>query len=131
MTSIKDPEKTLVLDRELSALLAKGAIEAVDPLSHLRGFYSTYFNMKKKSGKFRPIFDLRGLNRFMKVIHFHMLTTEDVLRTVAHGEWFTSIKPKDAYFHVPIAQQHRQFLRFTYRGRHWQFRMLPLGILSP
>lgn len=49
MTSINDPEKALVLDRELSALLAKGAIEAVDPLSHLRGFYSTYFLMKNKS----------------------------------------------------------------------------------
>ncbi|XP_028302770.1 LOW QUALITY PROTEIN: uncharacterized protein LOC114463422 [Gouania willdenowi] len=132
MTSISDPAKVLALDQELSALLAKGAIEPVDPGSDHRGFYSTYFLVKKKTGGFRPILDLRGLNKFLKVIPFHMLTTADVLRTVAHGDWFTSIDLKDAYFHVPIAQQHRQFLRFAYRGRRWQFRVLPFGLsLTP
>ena len=106
------PAKALAMDQELSILLAKGAIEPVDPLSRPRGYYSTYFLATKKTGGFRPILDLRGLNKFMKVIPFHMLTTADV--------------------HVPIAQQHRQFLRFAYRGGHWQFRVLPFGLsLSP
>lgn len=35
---------------------------------------------------------------------------------------------KDAYFHVPIVRQPRQFLRFAYRGQHWQFRVLPFGL---
>lgn len=39
MTIIKDPVKALALGHEVSALLAKGAIEAVDPLAHPRGFY--------------------------------------------------------------------------------------------
>ena len=132
MTIIGDPAKALALDQELSTLLAKGAIEAVDPLSHPRGFYSTYFLVAKKTGGFRPVLDLRGLNRYLKVMPFHMLTTADVLQSVAHREWFTSIDLRDAYFHVPIARQHRQFLRFAYRGHHWQFRVLPFGLsLSP
>lgn len=132
MTIIRDPAKALALDQELSTLLAKGAIEPVDPQEHPRGFYSTYFLVEKKTGGFRPVLDLRGLNKFLKVIPFRMLTTTDVLQSIDHGEWFTSVDLKDAYFHVPIAQQHRQFLRFAYRGRCWQFRVLPFGLsLSP
>lgn len=132
MTVISDPVKALALDQELSALLAKGAIEAVDPLLQPRGYYSTYFLVPKKTGGFRPILDLRGLNRYMKVLPFHMLTTAEVLQTAAEGEWFTTVDLTDAYFHVPIAPQHRRFLRFAYRHRHWQFRVLPFGLsLAP
>ncbi|XP_062372037.1 uncharacterized protein LOC134059609 [Sardina pilchardus] len=132
MTIIRDPAKAQALTQELSALLDKGAIEPVDPLLQPGGFYSTYFLVPKKDGGLRPILDLRGLNRFLKVFRFHMLTTAEVLRTVARGEWFTSVDLKDAYFHVPIAPHHRQFLRFAFQGRHFQFRVLPFGLsLSP
>jgi hypothetical protein len=76
----------------------------------------------KKDGGFRPILDLRGLNQFLKVLPFHMLTTSDIRRVVARG----------AYFHVPIVSHHQCFLRFAFRGRHFQFRVLPFGLfLSP
>ncbi len=39
---------------------------------------------------------------------------------------------KDAYFHVSILLQHRQFLWFAFEGRAWQYRVLPFGLsLSP
>ena len=47
-----DPAEALALDQELSTLLAKGAIEPVDPLLHPREFYSRYFLIKKKDGRF-------------------------------------------------------------------------------
>ena len=132
MTIIHDPAKAQALTQELSALLDKGAIEPVDPLLQPGGFYSAYFLVAKKDGGLRPILDLRGLNRFLKVLRFHMLSTAEVLRTVAREEWFTSVDLKDAYFHVPIAPHHRQFLRFAFQGRHFQFRVLPFGLsLSP
>lgn len=34
----------------------------------------------------------------MKVLHFHMLCTADVLQVVSEGDWFISIDLKDAYF---------------------------------
>ena len=97
------------------------------------GFYSAYFLVDKKDGGFRPILDLRGLNMFLKVLPFHMLTSADTLRVVARGKWFTTIDLKDAYFHVPVASHHRPFLRFAYRGRHFQSSsVLPFGLsLSP
>ena len=109
MTVVNDPAEALALDQELSTLLAKGAIEPVDPLLHPRGFYSRYFLIKKKDGRFRPILDLRGLNRFLMVLPFHMLTASETLRLVTRGEWFTTVDLRDAYFHVPIAPRHQQF----------------------
>lgn len=131
-TVITDTVKAVALDGELDALQQKSAIEEVIPEQIERGFYSTYFLVPKKTGGLRPILDLRTLNEFLKVLPFKMLTVSDVLKSVLPGEWFTSVDLKDAYFHVPIAQRHRQFLRFAYRGRHWQFKVLPFGLsLSP
>ena len=56
------------------------------------------------------VLDLRGLNRFLKVLPFRMLRMADVLQSVAQGAWFVSVDLKDAYFHVPIPPHHRQFL---------------------
>ena len=88
--------------------------------------------MAKKDGGFRPILDLGGLNKFLKVLPFHMLTASETLRVVTRGEWFTTVDLKDAYFHVPIASHHQCFLRFGFRGRYFQFRVLPFSLsLSP
>ncbi|XP_028302785.1 uncharacterized protein LOC114463411 [Gouania willdenowi] len=95
-------------------------------------FYSTYFLVPKKEGRFRPILDLRGLNRFLKVLPFHMLRVADVLRTVSAGDWLVMVDLKDAYFHVPIAPHHRPFLRFMFMDKVYQFRVLPFGLsLAP
>ena len=51
-----------------------------------------------------------------------MLRTADVLQAIGKDVWFTKIDLKDAYFHIPIAPHHRQFLRFAFKGRAYQFR---------
>ena len=132
MTVVDDPLKSQALRREVSELLEKRAIEYVPGPVQLRGFYSIYFLVTKKDGGFRPILDLRQLNMYLKVFRFRMLRTVDVLQAVSEKDWFTSIDLKDAYFHVPIAPHHRQFLRFAFEGRVYQFRVLPFGLsLAP
>ena len=37
---------------------------------------------------------------------------------------------KDAYFHVPICQTHRKFLRFSVLGKNYQFKALCFGPMS-
>lgn len=132
MTIIRDPVKAQTLENEIGTLLAKGAIVPVDPLLDPGGFYSRYFLVPKKTGDLRPVLDLRGLNVFLKVIPFKMLRIPHVLQAINPGDWFISIDLKDAYFHVPVARPHWRFLRFAFRGRHYQFRVLPFGLsLSP
>ena len=86
MTIIHNPAKAQALTQELSALLDKGAIESVDLRLQPEGLYSTYFLVRKKDGGLRPNLDLRGLNRLLKVLRFHMLSTAEVLRTVARDQ---------------------------------------------
>lgn len=61
-----------------------------------------------------------------------MLTQRRILQCVHPRDWFAAIDLKDAYFHVSILPRHRQFLRFAFEGRAWQYKVLPFGLsLSP
>lgn len=91
MIIITDSVNVLALNLEISALLAKGAIKPVDPLSQLGGFYLTYFLIRNEGNGLRPVLDLSRLNEILRVF----LTTKDFLCTVAKGEWFTSVDLKD------------------------------------
>ena len=63
MTVVSDPADALALAQELSVLLPKEAIEPVD---------SAYFLVAKKVGGFHLLLDLRGIDRFLEVLPFHM-----------------------------------------------------------
>ena len=136
----------------------KGAIEPVDRRAQNSGFYSTYFQalgsvkrletivllwryinqiefnyfiIPKKGGGLRPILDLRQLNTHLKILIFHMLRTADVLQGIKQGDWLTTIDLKDAYF-TSLSHLGKQFLRFAFEGRAYQFCVLPFGIsLAP
>ena len=80
----------------------------------------------------RPILDLRGLNKYLKVFKFKMLTTAALLRSVRPGDYWTSVDLRDAYFHVNVYPAHRKFLRFGFEGRVFEYTVLPFGLsLSP
>lgn len=129
---VRNTSQIHALQLEIIKLLRKGAIEHVDPQDYQSGFYSTYFLVKKKDGGFRPILDLRGLNRHLKHLPFRMLRIKDVIQAVTPQAWFTSVDLKDAYFHVPVARDHRRFLRFAFQGRVYQYCVLPFGLsLAP
>ena len=43
-------------------------------------------------------------------------------------EWVTSVDFKDGYFHIPIQEQSRKYLRFQVQDRTYQFKALPFGL---
>ena len=57
-----------------------------------------------------------------------METPETIRTSLQQGEWVTSIDFKDAYFHIPIQEQARKYLRFHVEGRTYQFKALPFGL---
>ncbi len=117
---------------EIQTLLGKHAIEEIEPPAATQGFFSIYFIIPKKDGGFRPILDLRDLNKTLKYLPFRMLRTSDVLRAIEPQDWMVKVDLKDAYFHVPIAPHHRHFLRFHFEGKTFQFNVLPFGLsLAP
>ena len=125
-------QAAITLREEITSLLNKKAIRAVDVRKSPLGFYSRYFLVAKKGGGLRPILDLRALNRYLKVFQFKMLTAASLLRTIRQDDYWMKIDMKDAYFHVPIYPPHSKFLRFEFEGQVYEYTVLPFGMsLSP
>ena len=57
-----------------------------------------------------------------------METPETIRTSLQQGEWVTSIDFKDTYFHIPIQEQSRKYLRFHVQGQTYQFKALPFGL---
>ncbi|KAK3102086.1 hypothetical protein FSP39_008630 [Pinctada imbricata] len=119
--------KSFLLE-EVESLLGKQAIELVPPGQEGQGFYSTFFLVQKKDGGYRPILNLRPLNKYLKVQHFKMETLRSIIQALEKGDWVASLDLKDAYLHVPVFPPHRKFLRFCINNRHYQFRSMPFGL---
>ena len=86
------------------------------------------FLLPKPNNKWRPILGLSKLNLFLKAEKFKMETPETIRTSLQQGEWVTSTDFKDAYFHIPIQEQSRKYLRFHVQGQTYQFKALPFGL---
>ena len=122
-----NPRRNSYLLEALHQLMTKNAIELVNKQKSL-GFFNRLFLVPKPENKWRPILDLSNLNQFLKVEKFKMETPETIRTSLQQGEWVTSIDFKDAYFHIPIQEQSRKYLRFHVQGRTYQFKALPFGL---
>ena len=98
------------------------------PQSDISRVFQPTVLVPKPNNKWRPILDLSKLNLFLKVEKFKMETPETIRTSLQQGEWVTSVDFKDAYFHIPIQEQCRKYLRFHVQGRTYQFKALPFGL---
>ena len=121
------PHRNLDLLEALHQLTKKKAVELVQNQTSL-GFYNRLFLVPKPNNKWRPILDLSSLNLFLKAEKFKMETPETIRTSLQAGEWVRSIDFKDAYFHIPIHNQSRKYLRFHVQGQTYQFKALPFGL---
>lgn len=127
-TSLKDPSHIQVIDEEVAALLEKGAIEEVSPSP---GFYSRVFVVPKKDGGWRPVINLKLLNKqYLDPPSFRMDTAKDVGLLLQESDWAASIDLRDAYFHVSVSRRFHRFMRFGWRKRLYQFLVLPFGLCT-
>ena len=122
-----NPHRNSYLLEALHQLMDKNAVELVYNQTSL-GFFNRLFLVPKPNNKWRPILDLSKLNLFLKVEKFKMETPETIRTSLQQGEWVTSVDFKDAYFHIPIQEQSRKYLRFHVQGRTYQFKALPFGL---
>ena len=124
--SPQDPQEILGMREQISLMLQKNTITEVPPDSP--GFYSNVFLVRKASGGWRPVIDLKNLNAHIHAPHFRMFTTSSVLSSVEKGDYAFKIDLQDAYFHVPIHPSSRKYLRFAFKNRVYQFQVLPFGL---
>ena len=124
--SPQGPEEILGMQELISLMLQKNAITEV-PLNS-PGFYSNVFLVRKASGGWHPVIDLKSLNTQILPPHFSMFTASSVLSTVRKGDYAFKIDLQDAYFHVPIDPSSRKYLRFAFENKVYQFRVLPFDL---
>ena len=123
-----DSKEEGIITSEIAHLLELGVIE---PAVHTPDEYiSTIFVRKKKSGQYRMVLNLKGLNKHIEKHHFKMDTLWSAVRLMTPNCFMASIDLKDAYYLVPIAKEHRKYLRFYWKGFLCQYTCMPNGLSS-
>ena len=118
--------ETEIVDTELDKLLAKGVVA---PAEHCDGeFISNIFLRKKRDGSFRTILNLKDFNHSIPYHHFKMETLQSAIKLMRPGCYMASVDLKDAYYTVPIAPEHRKYLRFLWKGNLLEYSALPNGL---
>ena len=82
--------KHAFLLEEISKMLEKGAVQKVDQTSP--GYYSTFFLVTKKDGGYRPILNLRPLNKSIVYRKFRMETLSSILESLSGHSSDSSFK---------------------------------------
>ena len=111
---------------QITLMLQKSSITEVPPTTP--GFYSNVLLVRKASGGWCPVIDLKNLNAHIHAPHFRMFTTNSVLSSVRKGDYAFKIDLQDAYFHLPIHPSSRKYLRFAFENKVYQFQVLPFGL---
>ena len=116
----------IAMNNEIQALLRGGVIEKS---VHEPGEYVGHvFSRPKKDGSLRVILNLKPLNEFVTYQKFKMDTRHAAERMLTPGAYMASIDLKQAYYLVPIAPEHKKFLKFFWDGNLFAFTCLPNGL---
>ena len=121
-------EEAAIIDGEIQQLLDKGVLEETDPT--YGQYVSAIFLRKKKNGSYRLILNLKGLNASIEYQHFKMEGLTCAIQLMKKNCYMASIDLTDAYYTVPVAVEHRKYLRFFWRNRLFQYTCLPNGLAS-
>ena len=97
-------EETDYVDAEIEKLLLKKVIKKSP---EQEGQYvSNIFLRPKKDGSFKMILNLKPLNNLMPYQHFKMDSIQPCIYLLAPGCFMASLDLKDAYYSVPISEDH-------------------------
>ena len=111
---------------KIQGMLEKGAISPAPPTG--RGFVSNVFLVPKKDRGQRPVINLKRLNKYVHTEHFKMEGIHVLKDLLQAGDFMVKVDLKDAYFTVPMHEEDRDFLKFTYENKTYRFNCLPFGL---
>lgn len=112
--------------KAIETLVEKGVIRPCQ--AHPDQFLSPYFLTPKPDGTDRFILNLQKLNKFLVKEHFKLEDFRSVMQLVFPGHFMATIDLQDAFHLIPIAPEHRIFLRFYFDGVIYEFEALPFGL---
>ena len=116
-STVLPAEQMSIVRHEVQTLVSKGAVQILskDFVKSNLGVYSKLFCVPKAgTTKWRPVINLKPLNKYISKESFKMETLKDVRATVNPGDYGATVDLTDAYFHVKIHKNSRKFLRFIF-----------------
>ena len=117
-----------VITAEIKKLLAKRVLELASP--EPGQIISPIFLIPKPDGTHRMILNLKHFNNYVTYRHFKMDTLSTITQLMSPQCFMASLDLKDAYYSIPIAPQHRKFLRFEFTGQLLQYTCCANGLSS-
>jgi hypothetical protein len=110
-TAVMRPKQEALCNEEVRMLLGKEAIRKKDSA----GVISEIFLIPKKSGGFRPIINLKLINKkfnfFVVYRHFKMEGIRTLKQLIRKGNFMSKLDLKDAYLTISMDPKHREWLR--------------------
>ncbi|KAM9954846.1 hypothetical protein ACTFIW_000949 [Dictyostelium discoideum] len=128
--SIPEGPKSDCITKEVQDLLLDDAIEQVLPNRYSkRVFYSNVFTVPKPGTTLhRPVLDLKRLNTYINNQSFKMEGIKNLPSMVKQGYYMVKLDIKKAYLHVLVDPQYRDLFRFVWKGSHYRWKTMPLGL---
>lgn len=120
-------EDKSIIENEILSLLDKNAIEEAST----QYFLNQIFLVPKKDGvSWRPILNLKPLNKYLRTEHFKMESVSLLRDILKPGMWLTKLDLKDAYFTVPISKPDRKYLQFSWGSKIYEYKCMPFGLAT-
>lgn len=111
--------------KRICEMLAKGIIE---PSPKPARWMSRLGVVAKGKNDFRPVVDMRRVNRAIKRKPYHLPTIEEITPQLVGSERFTHLDLKSAYHHVELHPESREYTTFMSRDGPMQFTRLAFGV---
>ena len=93
-------------------------------------FFSNLFVTTKKDGGYRPVINLKRLNKAIPYQHFQMEGLKNVQDLIEPMDYLIKLDLSDAFFSVPLHKDSRKLTSFRWKGTVYEFRVLCFGLSS-
>lgn len=121
-------EDKVIVTEEIQKLIEKLAMRVKN---NKEGFYNPIFVIPKKDGNGkRMILDCRLLNENVSKEHFKMESLATLRDIIMPGDWMVIIDIKDAYYHIPLAEDAKQYFSARVGGLDVEYTAMPMGLTS-
>ncbi|XP_056311200.1 uncharacterized protein LOC130222695 [Danio aesculapii] len=122
------PEAVAGIKPTIEGLLSSGVLTP-----HQSQWNTPIFPVPKQGGKYRMVHDLREINSRVTtpIVAVPNPYTALSMVNVSH-QWFSCIDMANAFFCIPVSDECKDYLAFTFQGTQYSYNRLPQGfILSP
>jgi hypothetical protein len=115
-----------IMDKKIKNAITNGVLIETDKKS-LR-WCNQYRLVPKSNGDYWLVVDMRGVNQFMKQIHFKMEGTPTLEQLLMKNDFAISYNLKEAYNHVPVHLAMQDLLGIQYQGHLYKYQGMPFGL---